>query len=224
MDAIARARDWAQTAHGVSLVLIIDIARDLASPEEAMTTAEWAADAHGEGLVAALGLGGYEVGFPPEMFAKPFALAAEAGVPAVVHAGETGGADSVKNAITELGARRIGHGVRCLEDPAVVALVKERGVTLEVCPTSNLLLGVVSDMAAHPLPRLLAEGLDVTLNTDDPALFDTTLPREYAIAQNALGVAPVDLKALTEHAAHVALLPEPDRARLAHAIAQGWPV
>ena len=104
------------------------------------------------------------------------------------HAGETEGADSVRQAVEVLGAVRIGHGVRCLEDPSLVDLLIDRGIMLEVCPTSNDLLQVVERIEDHPLPELLAAGLRVCLNTDDPGWFATDLVTELAIASELLGV------------------------------------
>lgn len=206
MDAIGRAAEWARDELGVGLGLIVDIPREFASTEEADMTAKWVADHHGRGLVLALGLGGYEVGFPPEIFASQFALAAEAGVPAVVHAGETGGADSVRGAIEALNAIRIGHGVRVLEDEAVVDLVRERGIVLEVCPTSNLCLKVFDRAADHPFPTLVDKGLTVTINSDDPAIFGSDLTGEMVLLSEAFGYTAAQLKALMRTAAEASLL------------------
>lgn len=214
IDAIDRARRWGEKDHGVSLLLIVDIPREFVTPEEAMMTAGWVADAYGKGVVAALGLGGYENGFPPEMFADAFALAAEAGVPAVVHAGETGGPESVRGAVESLQAIRIGHGVRAMEDPDVVDILKERGTVLEVCPSSNVCLRVFETMAAHPLPKMLEAGLAVTLNTDDPPFFNTTLTDEYIQVAEAFGIAEDQFRAFNLRAAEASLLPDADKAEL----------
>lgn len=213
-DAIRRARDWARRELGVTLLLIVDIARDQCTAQEALLTARWVAEAHGDGLVAALGLGGYEVGFPPERFTEAFALAAEAGVPAVIHAGETAGAESVRGAVEALGAIRIGHGVRALEDATVVDLLKEREIVLEVCPTSNLCLKVFETLEEHPFPRMLEAGLAVTLNSDDPPLFNTTLNGEHFRVAKAFGLGLEDFQALHRRAADASLLPPADKQRL----------
>lgn len=215
IDAIDRAREWAKKRHGVSLLLIVDIPREFATPQEAMMTAGWVADAHGKGGVAALGLGGYENGFPPEMFADAFALAAEAGVPAVVHAGETGGPESVRGAVESLGAIRVGHGVRAMEDPDVVDMLRERGTILEVCPSSNVCLKVYETMAAHPLPKMLEAGLAVTLNTDDPPFFNTTLTEEYVRVAETFGIAEDRFRTFNLRAARASLLPDADKVHLA---------
>ncbi len=147
--AIRQALDDVRAAQDISLGLIIDIPRDYATPEQSMAVAEWVAGSHGDGLVVALGLGGYEPGFPPEDFARPFALAKEAGVPAVTHAGETGTAASIRVAVEQLGAVRIGHGIAAVHDPEIVAFLKERRIPLEVCPSSNVCLKVVDTIGAH---------------------------------------------------------------------------
>jgi adenosine deaminase len=128
--------------------------------------------------VVALGLGGLEPGRPPEPYAPYFERARAAGLHSAPHAGETAGPESVWGAVRALGAERIGHGVRAVEDPALVEYLAAHRIALEVCPTSNVRLGVVPSLAAHPLRRLLDAGVPVTVNSDDPALFGTTLTDE----------------------------------------------
>ncbi len=219
MDAIARAAAHWRDKAGITLGVIVDIPRDLATPEECDWTATSIAEAFGGPLPLAMGLGGYEVGFPPEQFARHFAIAGEAGVPAIIHAGETEGARSVEQAVLALNAVRIGHGVRAVEDPSVLALLKERDITLEICPTSNLLLGVVEEMAAHPVRQLDAAGIAFTLNSDDPALFDTTMTEELRLATTAFGYDVERLVALMDHGARVSLADEARKAAMAKTIA-----
>ena len=138
--------------------------------------ADWAIEAIGDGVVA-LGLGGVEAGYSAVKFKAVFERARAAGLARTPHAGETVGADSIWSAVRALDATRIGHGVRCLEDPALVEHLRARQIPLEVCPSSNVCLGVAPSMAAHPLPQLLAAGLCVTINSDDPPMFNTTLTR-----------------------------------------------
>lgn len=175
------------TARGVEIGWVIDIPRDLEMPDQTVTIEYLESDQTPDGLVA-IGLGGYEVGFPAAPYAEHFARAKAIGLPAVPHAGETEGADSVRQAVEVLGAVRIGHGVRCLEDPSLVDLLVERGIMLEVCPTSNDLLQVVERVEDHPLPQLLDAGLRVCLNTDDPGWFATDLVTELEVASDVLGV------------------------------------
>lgn len=185
LAALNRARAWAERELGVTMLVILDIAREVRA-EIGLVTADWAIQAHGKG-VAALGLGGYEVGHPPEKHRGAFDRAHKAGIPCIPHAGETGDASSIWGALNSLHALRIGHGVRCVDDPALVKYLREHEVPLEVCPTSNLCLGVAPSLVAHPLPRLLAEGLYVTLNSDDPPMFNTTLTDEYIKCADAFG-------------------------------------
>lgn len=185
-DGLTEGRRRA-AARGVELGWVIDIPRDIEVPDEEVTIDYVTSDLAPEGLVA-LGLGGYEVGFPAAPYAEQFERARAIGLPAVPHAGETEGAESVRSAIDDLGAVRIGHGVRCLEDPALVERIAANGVMLEVCPTSNLLLGVVDDLADHALPALIESGVRVCVNTDDPGWFATDLMTELRLASDRLGV------------------------------------
>jgi adenosine deaminase len=129
--------------------------------------------------IIALGLGGPEIDNPPEIFREVFKHTESAGLPSLAHAGETEGPPSIWGAINMLSAVRIGHGIRCLEDPELVRYLNQKQIPLEVCPTSNVCLGVVRTLEEHPLPKLLEEGLFVTINSDDPPMFDTTLTEEY---------------------------------------------
>ena len=205
LDAINRARAWAEAELNVTVGWVIDIPRDV-TPEIGMTIAEWAVSARNNGVVG-FGLGGPEIGNPPEKFVDAFAYVREAGMPSVPHAGETVGAESIWGALRSLDAVRIGHGVRCLEDPALVDELRARQIPLEVCPTSNVCLHVATDFESHPLPRLIDEGLYVTLNSDDPAMFNTTLTDEYLQAAKIFGFDSARVEQLVMNAAHAALLP-----------------
>lgn len=220
LAALGRARAWAEAEHTTTMGLILDIPRSI-SVEEGMLITEWAISTMGKGVVA-LGLSGPEAGHPPEKFRACFARAHAAGLPAVPHAGETDGATSIWGALHTLRARRIGHGVRCLEDPALVAELRARQVPLEVCPSSNVCLGVVPCLEAHPLPRLLEEGLCVTLNSDDPPMFNTTLTNEYLAAAHTFGLSADTICQLARNAIHAALLPEQQRTEMETAFAHAW--
>jgi aminodeoxyfutalosine deaminase len=137
--------------------------------------------------VVGFGLGGYEVGAPPAPFAHAFRTATAAGLYALPHAGETMGAASVRDAVELLGAQRIGHGVRAIEDPALLALLHDRQIPLEINPTSNICLHVYRRLAEHPFPHLDRMGIPVTVNSDDPPLFNTTLCQEYALLAAEFG-------------------------------------
>jgi adenosine deaminase len=212
LAALNRARAWAAAELGVTIGLVIDIPRSIAA-EDGLLVADWAIAGMGDGVVA-LGLGGAEIGNPPEKFSAAFARAHAAGLPSLPHAGETVGPSSVWGALRALGAVRIGHGVRCLEDAALIEELRARQIPLEVCPTSNVCLGVAPSIAEHPLPRLIAEGLYVTLNSDDPPMFNTTLTDEYLAVAGAFGWGVDDLERLVLNAVRAALLPAAVRAEM----------
>jgi aminodeoxyfutalosine deaminase len=175
--------DGAQEAHelhGVEIRLTPDIARGF-TQEEARATVEWAARYRDRGVVG-VGLGGLEADFPPEPYAEVFALARSLGLGSVPHAGEVAGAASVRGALEALGADRLRHGIRAEEDPGLVRELAGRGTVLDVCPLSNLRTGAVPSLAEHPLPRLVAAGVRCSISTDDPAMFDTDLTRDYEAA------------------------------------------
>lgn len=158
--------------------------------ERAWVTVELASAYTGRGVIG-VGLAGDE-SHPAEPFAEVFAEARRRGLHIVHHAGESAGPDSIRAALAQ-GSARIGHGIRCLEDPSLVAELRERAVPLDVCPTSNLALGLVT---AHPLPRLLDAGLTVTLNADTAPMVDTTLTREYALyPEHAIDLAASGVRA-----------------------------
>src|SRR5262249_37475911 len=197
LAAINCARAWAAAELGVGMNLVIDISRSSRmTQEEVLMQADWVIESVGNGVVA-LGLGGPEVGYPPEAFAEAFTRAREAGVPGVPHAGETVGPASIWGAVRALHAARIGHGVRCLEDPALVEELRSRQIPLEVCPSSNVCLGVAPSLEQHPLPRLVAEGLYVTVNSDDPPMFNTSLNAEYLALQHVFGFTRAQIEALS---------------------------
>lgn len=204
LAALNRARTWAENELGVSMGIVIDIPRNIPAEHGSMI-ADWAIAGMRDGVVA-FGLGGPEVGHPPEKFATAFERVAAAGLPSVPHAGENAGAESVWGALNVLNAARIGHGVRCLEDPRLVAELRRRQIPLEVCPTSNVCLGVVPNFAAHPLPQLMEEGLYVTLNSDDPPMFDTALTREHLKAAKTFGFDVATIEGLVLNAVRASFL------------------
>lgn len=216
LDAINRATAWAETTLGVSMGWIIDIPREV-TPEIGMKVAEWAGSAMQQGVIA-LGLGGPEIGNPPEKFAEAFAYAWKIGLPSVPHAGETVGAESIWGALRSLHAVRIGHGVRCIEDAELVDILRTQQIPLEVCPTSNVCLHVAADFEHHPLPKLLAEGLYITINSDDPAMFNTTLTDEYLQAAQRFGFDAATVQQLVINAAQATLLPDDKREKLVQRI------
>lgn len=174
----------AAEAVGMSFRLIADVTRNFGL-ESAMQTAQEALALADYGVIG-IGLGGDEARFPAELFEDVFAFAGANGLHRVAHAGEAAGAQSVRAAIDVLGAERIGHGVRALEDPSVVELLVERRIPLEVCPTSNFLTGAVGPEHPHPFVELDRAGVLLAIDADDPTLFGTSITQEYAyVAQHA---------------------------------------
>ncbi|HET9898050.1 MAG TPA: adenosine deaminase [Streptosporangiaceae bacterium] len=191
-EAVARGMTWeeafagccdgvqeARERYGIQVALTPDIPRNY--PIEAAELTVTYAIANASRGVVGVGLGGSEA-HPPAPFKAVFARAKDAGLGSVPHAGENGGPVSIRSALTALGADRIRHGIRAVQDQALVTELAERGIVLDVCPTSNLRTGVVSSLAEHPLPALLAAGVSCTINTDDPAMFGTDLGTEHAVA------------------------------------------
>jgi aminodeoxyfutalosine deaminase len=203
-EGIEQGRAEVEAEHGVRLRWCTDI-DGRGGPELAVETVELVLRHRPDGLVS-LGLGGEEV--PRAQFARAFDIARDAGLHSVPHAGEAAGPRSVWDAIDRLGAERIGHGIRCLEDPELVAELRRRHIPLEVCPTSNVCTGVVAGLAAHPLPRLIEEGLVVTLNSDDPPMFGTSLRDEYIAVARTLGLSGSTLRDLVRNAVSAAFLPQ----------------
>ncbi|MFE9644335.1 adenosine deaminase [Streptomyces sp. NPDC006365] len=174
---------------------VVVFARRNADPSEGIETARLAARRADNGVVA-FGLAGDEARYPPEPFARAFAIARDAGLISAPHAGELAGPASVRAALDVLSARRIAHGVRAVEDPALLTRLAAEGVVLDVCPTSNVVLGVVKSLSAHPLPLLLQAGIRCTLNADDPLLFGPGLLEEYETARAAFALSDHQLAAI----------------------------
>jgi aminodeoxyfutalosine deaminase len=210
--------DEARELHGVELRFTPDITRNF-PPEVGERLAAWAVR-HRDRGVAGISLGGSESRFPPEPFAPAFAIAREGGLRAAPHAGETAGPASIRAALDVLHAERLRHGVRAVEDPALLAEIAERGVVCDVTPVSNLRTGVVRTLGEHPLPAMLAAGVKCSIGSDDPVLMQTSLTEDSAVAVR-LGHTP---RAMYEHALAGAFCDEETRARLrAVADAFDWP-
>jgi aminodeoxyfutalosine deaminase len=176
---------------------IFDAVRQL-GPEKAKPVFDLAAQRVGEGVIA-VGLGGDEERGPARLFAELYREARDRGLHLTCHAGEVAGPASVWEAL-EIGSERIGHGIRAIEDPALVAHLAAKNIPLEVCITSNLRTGVVPSLAAHPLRRLYDAGVPIILNSDDPALFGCTLTSEYALAAREFGFTQDQLAGLARNA------------------------
>ncbi|MBI5929341.1 MAG: adenosine deaminase [Chloroflexi bacterium] len=212
LDALNRARVWGEAELGVTMNYIVDIPREC-EVEVGNLIADWAISGMGQGVIA-LGLGGPEVDNPPEKYPEAYAKIKAAGLISIPHAGETVGAASIWSALKFTDAVRIGHGVRCLEDPALVEELRRRQIPLEVCPTSNVCLKVVDQLENHPLPHLLEAGLYVTLNSDDPPMFNTTLTEEYIRCADVFGFDANRIEQFVMDALRVTILPADQKAKL----------
>jgi len=202
----------AASKYNIDVRLIASVNRH-ESAEIAEQVAWLAADHMDDGVVA-LDLAGNEAEFPSQPFYGIFKEAKQAGLQVTIHAGEWGPAKHIKEAIEELGANRIGHGVRVLEDENVAALLRERNTACEVCITSNYQSGVVETLDAHPLSRMLENGINVTINTDDPSISRITLSHEYYTACVDLGMQQETMRERIIAAAQAGFLPANEKEKL----------
>lgn len=205
LEGLADGRRRARADFGVEMRWIFDVPRNASfhngkyDPTPADVTLTHALRGRDQGVVG-FGLGGYEVGAPPQPFAHAFRAAKDAGLYSVPHAGETMGPESIWGAITELRADRIGHGVRAIEDPSLLLLLAERQIPLELNPISNVRLGVYPSPALHPFRHLDQMGLLVTVNSDDPPLFNTSLVDEYQVLADTFDYGEDDLIRIARNA------------------------
>ncbi len=182
-------------------------------PEQARVTARVTAETAG-GLVTGFGMGGDESQFSAADFAYAFDIAREAGLGLASHAGEVEGADSVRETLDHLRVSRIGHGVRAIEDPALGKRLVDEGVVLEVCPGSNISLGIFADLQAHPISALREAGVQVTVSTDDPPYFHTDMTAEYRGLSESLGWTQDDFNAINRTAMQAAFCDDVTRSKL----------
>jgi adenosine deaminase len=211
-EAIEDARLRVARDAGTQLRWCFDIPGEAGLPA-AEGTLEVALTQRPDGLVA-FGLGGPEIGVPRPQFAPFFDRARAEGLRSMPHAGETTGPQTMWDAITHLGAERIGHGIAAAQDPALMAHLVEHGIALEVCPTSNVCTGAVASLAEHPLPTLVAAGVELSIGSDDPPMFSTTLVDEYAVAADLLGLDRAGVTELARASVRTSFLPEADQASL----------
>ncbi len=196
-EGIAAGIDDARADHGIE-ARILSVAVRNYGVQRAIEIAELTA-ARPHPYVVGFSLAGDEAGYPPEPFVEAYRIAADAGLGCTVHAGEWAGAASVRGAL-ELPVTRIAHGVRAIEDPGLVRELAARAITLEVCPTSNVVLGVFPSFEAHPFPALRDAGIPLTLGSDDPPYFGASVGGEYEIARQHFGLDDADLVGVTRTA------------------------
>jgi len=211
-EAIEDARVAAERDFGLVLRWIYDIPGEFGVPS-ADATLGYALD-HGPEALVAFGLGGPEVGVSRPQFEPHFAAARAAGLHSVPHAGETTGPETVWDALRTLGAERIGHGTSAASDPALLAHLAATGIPLEVCPSSNVATRAVPTLTEHPLRRFVDAGVRVTINSDDPPMFNTTLNEEYEIAADLLGLDEHGVADLARAAVEASFAPDGVKRRI----------
>ncbi|QFZ21456.1 adenosine deaminase [Saccharothrix syringae] len=212
LTGLTEGRAEALADHGVELAWCFDIPgeKGVVAGRETLV---FALRDRPDGLVS-FGLGGPEVGVGRAQFAPFFTAAREAGLHSVPHAGETTGPATIWSALHDLGAERVGHGTSCTADPRLLEHLAGHRVPLEVCPTSNVRTRQVRSLAEHPVRRMLDHGVVVTLNTDDPPMFGTTLEDEYVAVADALGLLPAEVAGLARNAVEASFLPGGRKAEL----------
>jgi adenosine deaminase len=220
LEAIASARAQALNDWGVRSGLIIGHSRH--RPEEGLSTAMIAIQAAERGLASGIDLSGDETRYPVSYFRDAFRQARSAGLNITAHAGEWAGPESVWEVIRQLRAQRIGHGVRSIEDPELIRYLRQEGITLEVCPTSNVCTGVFPSLPEHPIRRLFEEGINLTVNSDDPPLFGTDIDREYALLESVFGFTAGEVAEVTLNGVDAAFLPQPEKANLRTEVIEGY--
>ncbi len=211
-EGLERGRQRGERDFGVSVYWIFDAVRHF-GVDEAARVVEEAIRCKGRRVIG-IGLGGDERRAGPEQFREAYEHAAGQGLRLTVHAGETVGPESIWDTIRELKADRIGHGLRAVEDPDLVRHLAEHQIPVEVCLTSNVLTGCCAKMEDHPVRRLFDAGVLVTLNTDDPDMFRTTLTHEYEIAQQSFGFNKAELRELARNSFRASFLPEKEKREL----------
>ena len=208
---LARSLESSQERHGVSTRLILSFLRDLSAEDALKTLAD--AGPHLD-HIAAVGLDSAEVGHPPAKFAEVYAAARAAGLRLVAHAGEEGPPEYITEALDVLGVERIDHGIRCMEDPALVARLVAEQIPLTVCPFSNVRLRCVDRLEDHPLPAMLEAGLLVTVNSDDPSYFGGYVEDNYRGLRQALGLTDDQLRRLARNSFLASFVDDARRAEL----------
>jgi len=212
LDGIVQGIDDAERDHGIIGRLIVTCVRHFGPARACIVAEQVRSNLHS--YVVGFGMGGDERVYSPADFAPAFNLAHEAGLACTVHAGEWAGPESVRSALQSLPVCRIGHGVRSIEDPAVLAMIVDQGIHLEVCPASNIATGIYPDYASHPLPQLREAGVSLSLNSDDPPYFASSIGREYQMASTAFEFSQDDLLQITRDALIAAFVDGTTRAYL----------
>ncbi len=213
-EGLEAGRKRGECDFGMSLYWIFDAVRHFGAEAAERVLDDTRALRKISASIVGIGLGGDERRAAPELFRDVYARAASEGLHRTVHAGETMGPESVWSALRELKADRIGHGLRAIEDPALVAHLAERQIPVEACISSNVLTGCCPSAEQHPVRKLYDAGVVVTLNTDDPDMFRTSLAHEYQIAQEVFRFAKAELRHVAENSFRASFLPEQKKREL----------
>lgn len=211
LENVYNGRDRAFVNFGIETKFIFDAVRQW-GVKDVDYMVDLAIENMGEGVVG-IGIGGDEIAAPPELFAQAYERAKRRGLGLTAHAGEVAGATSVWNAIKFLKVDRIGHGIKSEEDTNLLRYLAEKQVPLDLCPTSNLRTGAIQSIEEHPIRKFFDAGLFITLNSDDPAIFSTTLTEEYLLLADRFGFTTSEIKTLVLNSLHASFLP-PERKRL----------
>jgi adenosine deaminase len=211
-EAVSAAAEEAEARTGVRVKWIFDATRQFGM-DHVREVMRWAVRYRTRGVIA-FGIGGDEVAGPAKLFPDIFREARDLGLHVVAHAGEACGPESIRDAVELLGAERIGHGLTAIRDANVMALLRERRIPLEVCPSSNVSTGLIARFEDHPLPKFMEAGLVVTLNSDDPAMFGTSLQDEFLQAARCFDLSRETLTGLCRNAVHASFLSEDEKRKL----------
>lgn len=212
LEGVTQGIEEAHEQYGIESRIIITAVRHFG--KESVTKVAQLAAKYPHPLVVGFGLGGDEINYPAPLFTRAYHIAQEAGLGCTIHAGEWTGPNDIRDAITHLPVTRLGHGVRIIEDPTLIQEIIERDITLECAPTSNIALGVYPNYSKHPLADLYNTGVKITLNSDDPPYFSTTIGNEYHIAKKHFGFTDTDLLKITETAIKASFVDNETQQRL----------
>lgn len=212
LQAIQQAIDDAKAQFDIVGRIILTAVRHFGAEKAIRAAVE--ISKHSVPAVTGFGLGGDEIHYPPKLFQKAYLIAADAGLSCTVHAGEFAPASGMLEAIEYLPIQRIGHGVMAIHSEETMAILKEKNIALEICPSSNIKLGLFPDFKTHPFPKFLASGIKVSLNSDDPPFMSTTLAKEYTLTQKAYQYSDEVMTSITAMAIDCAFVDEATRKEL----------